>query len=66
MGYISEGVRTIDNQSDQDATLHMITTRVILPQLTMIGQRPLVVYSSMNGFSYRMIIKKCRASQPQY
>ena len=58
MGYFSEGERTIDNQSDQAATLHMITTRVILPQFTMIGQRPLVVYSSMNGFSFRMIIKK--------
>ena len=31
-GYISEGERTIDNQSEQAATLHVITTRVILPQ----------------------------------
>ena len=37
-GYISEGERTIDNQSEQAATLHMITIRVILPQFTMIGR----------------------------
>ena len=33
MGFISEGERTIYIQSQQAATLHMITIRVILPQL---------------------------------
>ena len=37
MGYISEGESTIDIQSQQAATLHMITIRVILPQFTKIG-----------------------------
>ena len=36
-GYISEGKITIDIQSEQAATLHMITIRVILPQFTKIG-----------------------------
>ena len=38
MGYITEGERTIDNQSEQAGALHMITVRVILPQFTMIGR----------------------------
>ena len=37
IGYISEGEMTIDIQSQQAATLHMITIRVILPQFAMIG-----------------------------
>ena len=38
MGYISED---IDIQSQQGATLHMITIRVILSQFTMIGRNSL-------------------------
>ena len=41
MGYISEGESIIDIQSQQAATLHMITIRVILPQFTMIGRNRL-------------------------
>ena len=37
MGYTSEGKRTIDIQSQQAATLHVIAIRVILPQFTMLG-----------------------------
>ena len=36
-GYISEGERTIDIQLEQGATLHMITTRVIMSQFIKIG-----------------------------
>ena len=35
--YISKGEKTVDIQSKQAATLHLITIRVILPQFTMIG-----------------------------
>ena len=45
MGYISEGESTIDIQSQQAATLHMITIRVILPQFTMIW-RPAAFYTN--------------------
>ena len=53
MGYISEGESTIDIQSQQAATLQMITIRVILPQLTMIGRNRLrmgtrILHSSLS------------------
>ena len=54
-GYISEGERTIDNQSEQAATLHMITTRVILPQFTMIGHNKLRIGTCTRYTHYREI-----------
>ena len=52
LGYISEGERTLDIQSQQAATLHMITIRVILPQFTKIGLNrlrmgPRILHSSL-------------------
>ena len=38
-GYIAGGERTIDNQSEQAATLHKTTIREILPQFTMIRRK---------------------------
>ena len=43
MGYFSEGERTIDIQTQQAATLHMISIGAILPQFTKIYKNLVIV-----------------------
>ena len=66
-GYISEGEITIDAQSNESATLQMITIREILPQFTMIGpnQNSTVIfwvfhldYLSISAYGVPLVIVK--------